>query len=212
MNIISLCDRTGNMVKPWAEAGYACVCYDWQHSIRRDRVKQYASGGSIAYRWADVRGLTLDDLPAGLYAAAFAFPDCTNGALSGARDFERKGIQGAIDYLVLIEACRKLCCCMDCPWMIEQPMSRLSTIWRKPDHTFSPWQYGDGYQKETWLWTGGGFVMPQPMLATKPKGTTEAIWKMPPSSERKNLRAITPMGFARAVFAANHPRIQERAA
>ena len=24
-------DRTGNMVRPWAEAGYPCWCYDIQH-------------------------------------------------------------------------------------------------------------------------------------------------------------------------------------
>ena len=35
--VISLCDKTGNMVRPWAEAGFECICVDIQHSIRKDR-------------------------------------------------------------------------------------------------------------------------------------------------------------------------------
>ncbi len=31
MNILSLCDYTGNMVKPWAEAGHDCFVVDIQH-------------------------------------------------------------------------------------------------------------------------------------------------------------------------------------
>ncbi len=27
--IISLCDFTGNMVKPWADAGFKCYCFAW---------------------------------------------------------------------------------------------------------------------------------------------------------------------------------------
>ena len=111
----------------------------------------------------------------------------------------------AIDALTLVEACRKLLCCLRCPWMIENPMSRLSTAWRKPNHKFTPWMYGENYQKEMWLWTGGGFVMRAPLVTEKPADVTEAIWKMPPSEDRKNLRAVTPIGFARAVFDANAP-------
>jgi hypothetical protein len=194
---VFLCDRTGNMARPWAEAGYRCICYDWQHSIRRDRVR-----GNITFRWADVRSLTPEDLPDDA-AFAFAFPDCTHLALSGARDFKPKRLQLFIDALTLVEACRRLLCGLRCPWGLEQPMSRLSTAWRPPDHKFSPWMYGEDYQKETWIWSGGGFVMPPPLVAAKPEGVKESIWSMPPSPDRKDLRAVTPMGFARAVFEAN---------
>ena len=37
--VISLCDLTGHMVLPWAEAGYECWCVDVQHSIRKERVE-----------------------------------------------------------------------------------------------------------------------------------------------------------------------------
>jgi len=37
----------------------------------------------------------------------------------------------------------------------------------------------------------------------------QRIWKMPPSDDRAALRSKTPLGFARAVFAANRPVHQE---
>lgn len=48
--IISLCDRTGNMVIPWAENGYTCICVDIQNSIRATRsdnhiIKTFNGGG-----------------------------------------------------------------------------------------------------------------------------------------------------------------------
>ncbi len=96
----------------------------------------------------------------------------------------------------------------DCPYMIENPMSTISTYWREPDHKFNPSGYSgyvDGkedYTKQTWLWTGGGFEMP-------PRQRGGDLFDMPdltyihhqsPGAERKNIRSATPMGFAAAVF------------
>ena len=30
-SVLSLCDRTGNMVRPWADAGFECFCVDIEH-------------------------------------------------------------------------------------------------------------------------------------------------------------------------------------
>lgn len=189
--VVSLCDFTGNMVIPWAEAGYSCICFDIQHSIRRDRVE-----GNITYRWADVRSLTLSDFPNP--AIIFAFPPCTHLAVSGARDFQRKGLRSYIDALEIVEACRVLCENSGAPYMIENPVSRLSSSWRKPDYTFDPCDYGDPYTKKTCLWTGGGFRMPVKNKVDPIEGSK--IHLMAPSPDRANLRSATPMGFARAVF------------
>ena len=134
--VISLCDFTGNMVKPWADRGFDCLCIDTRHSMAKDKIK-----GNITFRWGDVRTLTPTDLPTP--AIIFAFPPCTNLAVSGARWFKSKGLQGLIDALTLVESCRKLCEWYGCPWMIENPVGRLSTQWRKPDDIFQPWEYGD---------------------------------------------------------------------
>lgn len=98
--------------------------------------------------------------------------------------------------------------------MIENPVSTLSTYWRKPDHTFDPCDYGgyvsppaDQYTKKTCLWVGNGFVMPktrpvEPVLGSK-------MHFVGPSPERANLRSATPLGFAYAVFQANCPEVIE---
>jgi hypothetical protein len=194
---IFLCDLSGVMAEPWAEAGYDCLCIDTQHSIRRDKVV-----GRVTYRWGDVRQLTPSDLPKP--SIIFAFTPCTNLAVSGARDFQRKGMRGLIDGLEVAESCRILCEWYGCPWMLENPVSTLSTYWRKPDHIFTHWNYGDLNRKKTCLWTGGGFVMPPFNYVTEPPGVESKTWKMPPGDERANLRSETPPGFARAVFEANH--------
>ena len=198
--VVSLCDLTGNMVKPWAEAGYDCLCLDIQHSIRADRVEEVGAG-RITYRWADVRSLLPQELGTQPIAAAFAFPPCTHLAVSGARDFQRKGLRLLIDALEVVEQCRRLCSWDGAPWMLENPVGRLSTLWRKPDHLFDPCDYGDPWTKKTCLWTGGGFVMPPRNRVEPVEGSK--MHTMAPGADRANLRAETPMGFARAVFAAN---------
>ena len=195
--VVSLCDHTGNMVRPWAEAGYDCLCVDTAHSIRADREE-----GRILFRWGDVRSLVPTEL--GKPVIIFAAPPCTHLAVSGARDFHRKGLRLLIDALELVEACRKLCEWYGCPWMLENPVSRLSSCWRKPDHTFNPSDYGDPYTKRTCLWTGGGFVMPPKHPVAAVDGSKMHL--MAPSADRAALRSATPMGFARAVFAANAPQ------
>lgn len=196
--IVSLCDRTGNMLVPWAEEGYTCIAVDLQHSIRAGRAEP--EPGAVVFWWGDVRSGSLSDYPADPWMV-FGFPPCTHTAVSGARDFQRKGLRLLIDALEVVEACRVLAENSRARWMIENPVSTLSTYWRKPDYSFDPADYGDGYTKKTCLWTGGGFVMP-------PKNRVEItapsyIHKMPPGPERMNLRSATPMGFARAVFQAN---------
>ena len=72
---------------------------------------------------------------------------------------------------------------------------------RKPDHVFDPCDYGDPWAKRTCLWSGGGFVMP-PKQRIEPMPGNWTL-RFPPSPERGHLRSVTPMGFARAVYAAN---------
>lgn len=194
--VVSLCDLTGNVVRPWAEAGYECVCIDLQHPIRAPR-EERVGRGLIRYLWGDVRSLPR------IVGAAFVAcaPPCTDLAVSGARDFAEKGLRRLIDALELVEACRIYCEWSDAPWMIENPVGRLSTAWRKPDYLFDPCDYGDPWTKKTCLWTGNGFVMPEKRPVEATEGSKMHL--MAPSAERANLRSATPMGFARAVFAAN---------
>jgi len=91
---------------------------------------------------------------------------------------------------------------------VENPISVLSRVFGPPDHYFHPWYFNgyeswDNYTKKTCLWTGGGFVMPGKHVDESLGAPDDRIHKAPPSAERANFRSATPMGFARAVFAAN---------
>ena len=198
--VLSLCDRTGNMVRPWANPCFECFCVDIRHEgIRQD--------GTITFIGADL----LDWLPPPRrYAIVFAFPPCTNVAVSGARWFREKGLGGLSEAVDLLEACRRICEWSEAPWMIENPVSAFSSYWRRPDHTFHPCDYGgylsppgDAYTKKTCLWTGGGFVMPERRAVEPLEGSKMHL--MPPSKDRADKRSETPMGFALATFEANAP-------
>jgi len=196
--VISLCDRTGNMVKPWADAGYECWCIDTQHSIRKQR-----RDGNIIYQWGDARTWCPPSEIAPRICIVFAFPPCTHVAVSGARDFRIKGTAMLRDSLEIFAACEHAAKWAGVPYMIENPVGKFSDHMGKPDHTFQPWQYGDNYTKKTCLWTGNGFVMPEPSVKDQPLDVVQSIWLMPPSAERADLRSVTPMGFAKAVFNSN---------
>ena len=196
--VLSLCDFTGVMARPWAEAGFECFCVDIRHEgMRRD--------GNVTFIGADL--LTWLPPPR-RYAIVFAFPPCTNVAVSGARWFREKRLGGLSEAVDLLEACRRICAWAEAPWMIENPVSTFSAYWRRPDHVFDPCDFGgylsppgDAYTKKTCLWTGEGFVMPRRPPVSPVEGSR--MHRMGPCEDRGHKRSATPKGFARAVFEAN---------
>lgn len=193
MKILSLCDRTGNMVRPWANAGHRCICVDIRHT---DHQK-----GNVEYFGRDVRELDHGEIPfGGDIDICFAFPPCTDLSVSGARWFRKKGLRALSEAIDIFGACVNIVELVGCGF-VENPVSVISTHYRKPDYIFDPCDYGDAYRKKTCLWTFGDFIMPvkQPV---EPVGKSP-IHHMPPGPDRGDLRSITPMGFAQAVFEAN---------
>jgi len=200
--VLSLFDRTGNMVRPWARAGYECIAVDTQND---GTTEEHVGRGVIYHIEADIREYLP---PRTTFRIAFAFPPCTNLAVSGARWFEQKGIDGLADGLELVERAKRLLEWTDAPWMLENPVSTISTYWREPDYTFHPYEYDpytdadETYRKKTCLWTSSGFCMPSPHPEA-PKDGDDRIHKMPPSDDRGEQRSETPTGFAKAVFESN---------
>jgi hypothetical protein len=230
MIVISLYDYTGEAVKPWAKAGYECHCYDIQHDgTKGDR---FPSGGSIHYLHADLYNYkaTGDLCQSYLHKPVvfgMAFPVCTDMAVSGAAwfeakrkidpDFQKKAVWHAM-------LCSSFFSKLRVPFFVENPVSVLSTLWRRPDHMFNPYEYGgyipedevehptwpdyiaprDAYPKKTCLWVGGGFKMPTPMPVVVEAGYSTQHRKLGGKSMKtKNIRSATPRGFAQAVFEAN---------
>lgn len=196
--VISLCDRTGIMVRPWADAGFECWCVDVRHSIRREQTRQ-----GIHFVWGDVRSWTPPASVRARIGVVFAFPPCTHMAASGARDFRRKGTALLRDSLELFTACEHAAAWSGAPYLIENPVGKFSDHMGPPDFIFDPWQFGDPWTKKTCLWTGNSFVMPKPTVTTRPDRLVSRMLGLPPSPDRADLRSETPPGFARVVFAAN---------
>ncbi len=85
---------------------------------------------------------------------------------------------------------------------IENPIGRLSTLWRKPSQTIQPWQFwsgeeGKGEVKATCLWLKGLSLL-QPTTPAE-TGRHPACWLEPPGKDRKMKRSITYPGIAAAM-------------
>lgn len=206
--MISLCDKSGVMCRPWAEAGYTCYAVDLQHKVRSDKIEKVGKG-AIIYTYGDARSWIP---PAGIRIMfVAAFPVCTNMAGSGSQDYSnlngripKKGIPALMDGLMLFNSCYQVACWSGAPFCIENPSGVIPTHFRKPDYYFQPWNYGDLYSKKTCLWAGNGFIMPSPVHTKEPEGVTQKIWLASPSADRQDIRSETPKGFAEAVFQANY--------
>jgi hypothetical protein len=82
-----------------------------------------------------------------------AHPPCTHLSVSGSRHFERKRMQGlqqssASFFLMLSRAAIPRIA-------IENPICVMSTLWRKPDQTIQPYNFGHDASKATCLWLKG---------------------------------------------------------
>jgi hypothetical protein len=199
--IVSLFDRTGVMVAPWVASGYRAVCVDARHegTFEREGVRYV---GADMLDWVPHRDIAVQGV-----AFVAAFPPCDHLAVSGSRWFRGKGLGKLAASIRLFERAAFWCEWFGAPYLIENPVSTISSYWRKPDHTFHPWQFSgyepaDCYVKKTCLWTGNGFVMPEPFHAPDVV-PDDRIHKMPPSEDRADRRSMTPRGFAEAVYAAN---------
>ena len=226
--VLSLYDYTGEALKPWAEVGYTCYAFDIQHPEigKRDT---FEGGGYIEYIQMDLWNLDNIELMCKWFkdedvVFGMAFPVCTDLAVSGAAHFARKeqenpGFQ--IRASNHARWCAALFDSLGVPYFIENPVSRLATLWRKPDYSFHPYEYGgyiheddaehpkwpdyiaprDAYPKKTCLWTGGGFTMPWTDPVEPEEGHSRQHLKLGGKSMKtKNIRSATPRGFARAVF------------
>jgi hypothetical protein len=180
--ILDLCGGTGAWSRPYKDAGY------------------------------DVRLITLPDNDVRTYQSPknvygiLAAPECTDFSVSGAQYWMLKDIDGrTIDSMGLVIAClRVIAQSQPSFWALENPVGRLSRWMGKYQLSFNPCDYGDAYTKRTYLW--GIFNMPQTNPVNPVKVCSEGSWLMQlggKSTRTKELRSITPPGFAKAFFEAN---------
>lgn len=121
-------------------------------------------------------------------------PPCTHLAVSGARWFKDKKDEQAhglgfvmqlwaapIDHIAL-----------------ENPISILSSRWRKPDQIIQPWQFGHGETKATCLWLKN---LPKLRPTDVVDGRKPRVHFTPPGEDRWKERSRTLAGIAEGMAA-----------
>jgi hypothetical protein len=125
---------------------------------------------------------------------AIFHPPCTHLSVSGARHFEAKRMDGRQQAAVsfFMELARA-----PIPMIaIENPVCIMSSLWRKPDQTIQPWQFGHPETKATCLWLKG---LPCLVPTDIVEGREARVHRLPPSPERWKLRSTTYAGIADAM-------------
>jgi hypothetical protein len=128
---------------------------------------------------------------------AIFHPACTHLSVSGARHFAEKRIDGrqqaAIAFVMKLERFTR-----HIPKRaFENPISILSSVWRKPNQIIHPWMFGHGETKATCLWLEGD--LPNLVPTNIVEGRLDRIHKMPPSADRWKLRSTTYQGIGDAM-------------
>ncbi|MGL4757300.1 MAG: hypothetical protein ACRCXB_33525 [Aeromonadaceae bacterium] len=224
---VFLYDYTGLMAQPWLYDNYECWLFDGQHAPGVTREGNLVKVGMWFYP-NDLEGQaeSIKYLVGDGVEMVFGFPECTHLAVSGAAHFAKKlaanpSIQkDAAELAKLVEVVGNK---FGCRWAAENPVSVLSTLWRKPDFSFHPWEFGgylpeddvhplypeyikprDAYPKKTCIWCGNGFVEPERKPVDVEPGYSDQHKKLGGKSlKTKNIRSATPRGFGIACKDAN---------
>lgn len=177
MKVLVACEFSGIVRDTFGRAGHdACSC----DLLRSDTPGPHHMG--------DV----LEILDQG-WDMMIAFPPCTDLAGSGARWWAKKGTErrdAAIGFVRTL---------WDAPIphiAIENPVGRLSTLWRKPDQVIHPWMYGHGETKATCLWLRG---LPPLMVGLQDTHRHPRVHLEPPGADRWRRRSKTYQGIADAM-------------
>lgn len=198
--ILDLCGGTGSWSNPYKKAGY------------------------------DVRLITLPEYdvltykpPENVYGI-LAAPPCTEFSILNCIDAPR--VRKPDEGMIVVNACLKIIeQCKPKFYAIENPVGHLREYLGKPNLSFQPWEFGDGWTKRTYIW--GKFNHPEKTIQQwdevnklhlyirpnrkKPNYAylhKSAIRYIPQLQEfdpqtDAEFRAITPPGFAKAFFLAN---------
>ena len=138
-----------------------------------------------------------------------AHPPCTHLAVSGARHFAKKILDGrqkqGIDFFMALAN-------SNIPkYAIENPIGIMSSKWKKPNQIIQPWEYGHKTTKATCLWLKDLPLLKPTNIVDKGEVVTFASGKrmskwfyessrLPPK-EREKMRNKTFQGIADAMAA-----------
>ena len=190
--IISLFDYSGTWSEHYRRAGFRVLQIELKFGF-----------DILTWNYKAIRR----DLVKGVLAA----PPCTDFAVSGAQYWPEKDKDGRTEQsLQLIKHTLEIVDYFQPVfWAIENPVGRLNDLLPQLSKYgpwyFHPFWYGDAWSKKTGLW--GVFNRPAPCNIVEPlEYSTQGSWLMNlggKSERTKELRSITPKGFAKAFYDAN---------
>jgi hypothetical protein len=191
MNLLSLFDHSGQWSKPYRDAGWNVVQVDIKHG-------------------QDIMQFDYSAHPH--FDGILAAPPCTDFSISGAQYWNQKDADGRTEQSVMLVNKTLEIVKHYSPkfWALENPLGRIQkcvTGLGNPSYWFHPSDYGENYTKRTYLW--GRFTPPMPLFTGGAIGIPmpvdeNFIMKLGGKSERtKELRSVTPPGFAKAFYEAN---------
>lgn len=180
MNVIIACEESGVVREAFAKCGHKVLSCD----LKPTRIDGPHYAGDI---------FDVADYP---WDLAILHPPCTHTAVSGAKHFAAKWKDGrqAAGVAFALRLWRAFAHVRGVA--LEQPISVLSTLWRKPDQIIQPWQFGHGETKATCLWLRG---LPKLRPTNIVDGRHPRVHLMPPSDDRAQLRSETYAGIAAAM-------------
>lgn len=211
--IISLFDASGEISKPWKEAGYQVAQYDIK--LGDDLLEFFPMGELMEMQ---EEGFEI--------VGVIAQPPCTCFSSSGARWWSERhdkhdrdmvekmfGPNAARYFSKPKEYTRALVSLVDLAigetnpkfWVVENPVGRIATEMGmpKPTLTFDPHVYGDPYTKRTQLWGKFNADLPTANVEPTQGSLMHKLWSR--AEKDGGQRSLTPEGFAYALFMANHP-------
>jgi hypothetical protein len=206
--ILAICEYSGNTVLDYIEAGYHVIMVDPKHdTMQHENVTLIGE----AVEWL----LDIIEFFPAVHGIIF-MPPCTEFTVSCSQYWPAKDADGrTAAALEIVDAGLEVIQVLGPAWwVLENPVGRLPELrpkrLGKPAMYFNPCDYGDPYTKRTCLW--GDFTPPLPLFIGEDRSvepirvSSQGSWvmKLGGKSERtKELRSMTPRGFARALFEVN---------
>lgn len=180
MRVLVTCEESGVVRDAFLAAGHEAMSADLLPSRSAGPHYQGDVMDVIDYPW---------DL-------MIAHPPCTHTSVSGARHFAAKRMDGrqqaGISFVMALvrrsEHIPRV--------VIEQPISILSRLWRRPDQIIQPWQFGHGETKATCLWLKGCPPLSPTQIVD---GRIARVHRMGPGPDRARDRSVTYSGIAAAM-------------
>lgn len=194
MRVLVACEFSGVVRRAFQAKGHTVISCDLEPAMD-DTTWHYQ--GPVEELLADVtNGDTYFDL-------IIAHPPCTYLTVAGNRYYHDRPdlyMPAAEFATMFFDYAPKVC--------VENPIGRLSTLFRKPDQIIQPYDFGEDASKATCLWLKNlsSLVPTKRVYGRMVNGkerwanqTDSGQNRLPPSKDRSNLRSITYQGIADAM-------------